>query len=230
VSANVEPTYLPVANWYAQALEAHGVTPQGSGWNTQDGVDTHYESCLGIVEHHVPKPSLLDFGCGPLGLVEYIQRKHSPLSYFCDYYGVDILQPAIDAGIERYPDLADRLTCVDILTTEWRPSRPVDYAIANGVFTLRLGVDHDDMWQFVQACVSKLFSWSRYGVAFNVGSGHVDYESGQWFHIRFDDMADFIVRYTRCFAFLNDYTPYGYTVYMWHPESTELNGVSWVKP
>lgn len=171
--------------------------------------------CLDVIKPGQDRPSVLDFGCGTLAVVEYIERtEHRSVLELIDYQGVDIAPEIVLAARRRYPHYAHRVRCGDILAG--LPLDTFDYAIANGTFTWRESVSWQDMWQFVQDCVAELFAHTRRGLSFHVLSGHVDYETDQWFHVRFDVMADFITKLTRSFVLRNDYTPYGYTVYAYH--------------
>jgi cytochrome c oxidase subunit IV len=86
----------------------------------------------------------------------------------------------------------------------------------NGVLTERRGVSYEDMQQYMQRMLLRVFPVARVGLAFNVMSKHVDWERDDLFHVPFDLLADFLKRsVSRHFQFRADYGLYEYTIYVY---------------
>jgi hypothetical protein len=69
------------------------------------------------------------------------------------------------------------------------------------------------------SALRELWRATRIGVAWNVLSTHVDYQTDDWFHCSFDAMANFLVDDLGCrrFRFLNEHTaPWYYAVHAYH--------------
>ena len=91
-----------------------------------------------------------------------------------------------------------------------------DYIIMNGVFTEKQQLSFDEMWNYVQAMLVKIFPFAGKGLAFNVMSKHVDWERKDLFHLPMDLLASFLAkRISRNFVFRNDYGLYEYTCYVY---------------
>jgi hypothetical protein len=87
----------------------------------------------------------------------------------------------------------------------------------NGVFTEKLELSYQEMFDFMSRTVERVFSLVDVGVAFNVMSKHVDWERDDLFHVPFDEMAAFLIaNVTRNIVLRADYGLYEYTVYAYH--------------
>jgi hypothetical protein len=207
----------PLLTHYDACLREHGATAAGVDYGDPVAADIHYEVALGMVKRKSAptRPSLLDFGCGWGSLLDYMLRtprwfwKSEPMF---DYTGLDILPSSIAAARKRFP--GEDFLCSDI-RTDGVPPRRWDYITACGVYPRATGVDKTELWDFLRESVSMLFDACDIGMSWNVLSSHVDYETDDWLHIPFDQMAEFVNTLTRRFVFRVDYAWPGYTVYAW---------------
>jgi trans-aconitate methyltransferase len=154
-------------------------------------------------------PTLLDFGCGAGGLLKHLRG--TELRDRIHYRGHDLSMRFIDHCRSTFPD--NNFTVGDILTGH--QLEPVDYVIANGVFTQRLSLSHEAMFDFLVSVLSKLVAVARRGVAFNMMSTHVDWERDDLFHIdpaRISGLAD---SFGRRFIIRHDYPLYEFTTYFY---------------
>lgn len=200
--------------FYRGLLDLHGVTHQGVGWadrrtpaEGREAFEAHANAILDVRRRKGPC-TMLDFGCGWGALQDLIFERSLPI----DYTGLDISETAIAAARERFP--YGRFICSDI-RVDGAPG-VYDYAVANGVFACRRGVNHEDFLDFMHDTVLDLFEATRVGVAWNVLSSHVDYETDDWLHVPFDAMAEFVQTLTRSYTFRADYRWPSYTVYAYH--------------
>lgn len=210
-----------IEGYFAQ----HGDTPLGVAWTRPELVAQRYEVMLDVVRRDPVRlrggtaqetVALLDVGCGAAHLYDHL-RAHGP--DLIDYSGIDTSATFIDLCRSKHPEVEFRH--VDILTSnEALPT--CDYAVANGVLTIRADLSQDEMWAYAQRFIAKVFSLARRGVAFNVMSTHLDWERDDLFHVPFDTMAAFVRReLSRHFSFRQDYGAYEYTTYVYRDQDAD---------
>ena len=196
-------------------LERHGDTHLGVDWPNPDDVDTRYQVMLDVMAGRPPtgRVQLLDFGCGASHLYDYMLREGIA---GVDYAGLDLSPRFLELSRSKYP--TNRYWRQDIAADGKVADLPrFDYAVANGVFTMKLGLSFDEMLAYFMRTSERLFGLADQGIAFNVMSKHVDWERDDLFHVPFDLMADFLTtKMSRNFVFRNDYGLYEYTAYVYH--------------
>lgn len=206
------PNYLKIVLHYEACLDKFGDTHRGVDWPDPDDALTRYRVMLDLIPASQTKKrvSLLDFGCGASHLYDYIlsnQLKH------IEYAGLDISEKFIHLSREKHP--GTKYYCVDILKTGAQIPT-FEYVILNGVFTEKLELSHDEMWDYLKRMISKVFEFTGRGMAFNVMSSHVDWERDDLFHLPMDRLAAFLVKdISRDFVIRNDYRLYEYTTYVY---------------
>jgi SAM-dependent methyltransferase len=206
--------YYKIINHYERCLEQFGDTHKGVDWPKLEDVDKRYNVMLDVIkfsnrEHALPV-SLLDFGCGTGHLLEYIKK--SKLD-FIHYSGLDISQRFIDVASLKYPD--NKFYCLDILRSDIQ-LKQFDFIVMNGVFTEKRDLLFDEMWEYFQRMIKKVFQLSTSGLAFNVMSKAVDWEREDLFHLSADLLIEFLAKeVSRNFIIRNDYGLYEYTVYIY---------------
>lgn len=166
------------------------------------------------VMHSPPgtKPTrLLDFGCGASHFYEHLlQHGYENI----EYSGLDISRQFIDLSAEKFP--GNRYWCLDVLADESLDLPRFDYAVMNGVFTVKRELPFEEMLDFMQRVVSRVFELVDIGIAFNVMSKHVDWERDDLFHLPFDLLAAWLTAdVSRNFVLRNDYGLYEYTAYVY---------------
>ena len=209
-----QPSYRAIAAHYAACLERHGDSHLGVDWPSAEDARARYGVMLELIRpgSGVQRHRLLDFGCGASHLLEHIraERRND-----IDYTGLDISEPFVDLSRAKFPDA--RFWCLDVLTDDLSSLPRFDYAVMNGVFTEKIELSYDEMFDFMSRTVARVFSLVEIGLAFNVMSKHVDWEREDLFHVPLDDMAAFLVAdVTRNIVLRADYGLYEYTVYAYH--------------
>lgn len=203
-----ESGYLILKQHYEGKLEQYGDSHLGVDWPDKDDADTRYRIMTELwpAGQHV---SVTDFGCGLSHFFEYLQGN----DIAANYCGVDISGDFIAASHKKYP--ANRYIHADILTSP--AALPVsDYLVANGVFTEKLSMSHEEMWKWVQQMLSILFSKVEKGIACNFMSCNVEWERDDLFHLSLDKLTNFITaKLGRSFVIRNDYGLYEFTVYIY---------------
>jgi SAM-dependent methyltransferase len=204
-----------MTEYFEGLLAAHGDDPRSVDWTNPVYLGPRYEAMLGVMAKTGPYRlyNLLDLGCGLGGL--YGHMRDNWVVAGPAYTGIDVSGKMVEAARAKYPGVDFRrvdLLGGEVLGGHW------DYVVMNGVFTERLDVGHNDMWEYMRRLVDAAWGLARVAVAFNVTSWHVDEHNPLLFHVPFDSIARWLCpKYTRLFAFRNDYHPCEYTVYAYKP-------------
>ncbi|MEM9202303.1 MAG: class I SAM-dependent methyltransferase [Actinomycetota bacterium] len=207
-----EPDYVALVRHYEACFARHGATAAGVDWPDEAGAALRYDVMLDLIRHDPlapTTPTLLDFGCGAGGLLEHLRA--DALGEHIAYRGHDLSARYIEYCRQTYPDV--EFTIGDVL--DGYELAPVDYVVANGVFTERLSLGHDAMFAFMVSVLSKLAEVAQRGVAFNVMSTHVDWERDDLFHVDPGRVADLAGSIGRRFAIRHDYPLYEFTTYLY---------------
>jgi SAM-dependent methyltransferase len=207
-----EKPYLRIVEHYEQCLERFGDCHLGVDWQNEQDADVRYQVMLDIIPTTLRKeqPTLLDFGCGTAALYDYAKKKN--IDHF-KYSGLDI-SPAFTKICKcKYPDL-DFFT-IDVLDPD--ACLPIfDYIVLNGVFTEKISLSFNEMFNYFCLMISKVFSLCMKGMAFNVRSNHVDVMHPDLFHLPMDTLASFLTRnISSNFIIRNDYNLEEYAVYLY---------------
>jgi SAM-dependent methyltransferase len=206
--------WRPLKDHYERSLQAAGATPQGVDWPSGRDLEARFETQLGVLAG-VPAgdepPLVLDLGCGPGLLLDYLAARGRLDSI--RYLGVDISPAMVNAARARWPGHSFEVRDV---TAEPLEPESVDVALMNGVLTVRREIPRERMVEMAEAVVLAAFRAARHGIAFNAMSLHVDWQRDDLFHWGFDEVAAFLKREaTRHVAFRADYGLYDFTAFAW---------------
>ena len=191
-------------------LATHGDGHLGVGWPTDKSALTHYRTMLEVIRKSETEVSVLDFGCGAGGLLEYIQSSHLDN---IRYVGVDVSHTFLKLVRGKFPS-HEFIQCNVLEDPGAIPS--ADYVIANGIFTQKCDLSFQDMWEYSQAVIQSLWPKASKGMAFNFMSKHVDWERSDLFHMPFDTIAQFIrENLSRHFTFRSDYGYFDFATYVY---------------
>ena len=209
----MKKVYDEIVKHYEQCLEKHGDSHLGVDWPNPEDADRRYKIMLDIIrvnEDNDNTVSLLDFGCGTAGLLDYINKVGNQKIVFS---GLDISSKFVEVAQKKYPD--NSFYCFDILDLNKKlPS--FDYIVMNGVFTEKRGLTYDEMFDYFTKLLMKVMQFAKKGVAFNVMSKAVDWERDDLFHLPMDQLNEFLCKnLTRNFIIRNDYGLYEYTTYLY---------------
>jgi SAM-dependent methyltransferase len=203
--------YLDIVNHYEKCLRLFGDSHLGVDWRDPNDAEKRYQVMLDIIQRKAGETvKLLDFGCGTAGLYDYINKKG--ISNI-EYAGLDISSAFIKVSQKKYPNI--RFFNVDILDPD--TSLPnFDYIIMNGVFTEKISLSFEQMFEYFCSVLERAFPYCRKGIAFNVRSNQVDNKEEDLFHLPFDSLAWFLIKQvSRHFLIRNDYGLEEYTVYLY---------------
>jgi len=126
----------------------------------------------------------------------------------------------IEVAQGRHPDAGFEVK--DILSAPSEPEK-FDYAVANGVLTVKSDASFDDMKIFVESFLKRSFGLVKKGLAVNFMSEHVEWKRDDLFHYPFDMAAAFITKeLTRHTVVRADYGLYEYTMYLFRSPADAL--------
>lgn len=194
-----------VRSYFDDKISKFGPTHFGVGWNSAESQMLRFEQFLHLFGRQT-RFSLNDIGCGYGGLLDFLHSK----SIDVDYLGTDVSNIMIEEALKLHAT-GDRV-CFEVSA---KTERIADYAVASGIFNVRMDVAHDDWTAHVLATVDAMHRSSRNGFAFNVLTKYSDKERMR------DDLyyADpgFLfdlckTTYSRNVALLHDYDLYEFTV------------------
>ena len=159
------PGYHTLIDHYEQCLAKHGDSHLGVDWPNARDAETRYRVMLDVITSPPGRPvTLLDFGCGAAHLCEYLTR-HSRAEI--GYVGVDASAKFVELSRRKFPAIP--FHCIDVLADD-RPLPEVDYVVMNGVLTEKRGLSFDEMREYMQRLLPRVFCCARVGLAFNVMS------------------------------------------------------------
>jgi SAM-dependent methyltransferase len=220
--------WLPLQVHYERCLAEAGATPSGVDWPNARDLEERFAVQLGVLDAVPPaaaKPILLDLGCGPGLLLNYLAA--TGRAEAVEYRGIDISPAMIDLGRSRWPGKEFQ---VRDITVDPLPSESVDVVVMNGVLTERQGIPREHMVSMAESLLTAAFQAARVGIVFNVMSRHVDWEREDLFHWGFDEVAAFLKQnLTRHFSFRADYGLFEFSTFAWrHPQRLETSvGPDW---
>lgn len=205
--------YLKIADYYSQAFEKHGATPQGLAWDNQENLNKRYEIMYNIIESPFQPTSILDFGCGYGGFYNRLLKGHR----YINYSGIDINENAIIKARELYPEVS--FFSFDIHTADpeyWYRVKNYDYIICNGTFTVKGPLTQEEMTNFMCSTLEKLWTKTNKGIAFNCMSKILDFERDDLFHVSFDELSMWVYdNLSSKFTIRQDYGLREFTMYVY---------------
>jgi SAM-dependent methyltransferase len=199
-----------IVRHYEGCLAKHGATPRGVDWPNGADLAARFSVMLELVAEGGERPILLDLGCGPGLLLDYLAATGGVDRV--KYHGIDLSSAMIEVARTRWP--THEFSCRDILAAPL-PEQSCDIVIMNGVLTERVSLSVEAMTAMAESLVTAAFHAARIGIAFNVMNAHVDWERNDLFHWPFDSLADFLKREIgRHYAFRADYGLYEYICFV----------------
>lgn len=195
----------PVARYYAQKLDAYGLSPQGVDWNSEDSQRLRFSRLLQVIENERGEATVLDYGCGYGALAHRLIADGRPFRYV----GFDVCTPMIERARENVRDR--RCTFTD--REDGLPA--VDYTVASGIFNVRLEASADAWKTHVSRTIERMAENSRKGFAFNMLTRYADREKLRG-HLYYADPGEYFrlckERWSRNVALLHDYDLYEFTI------------------
>ncbi|NDV02344.1 methyltransferase domain-containing protein [Pseudoroseicyclus tamaricis] len=157
---------------------------------------------------------LCDLACGTGRFLSHLAEAGTPPEA---YLGLDISAAAIARAREAHPPArfpAARFEVRDLLAEP--PRERFTHVVANGLFTVKDSLAHEEMWDFMVRMVTAMWGLAERGIAFNVMSDVVDWRRDDLFHVPTDRLLAFLYRLAgRRVVIRSDYGIYEYTAYVY---------------
>lgn len=197
---------------YAKKFQEFGATSEGVDWGPREKAALRYNAMLNVIPHSERKNlkgvSLLDIGSGYGGQLEFaIQNGLEDL----DFTGIDVVKEMVDFGNEKFSQanfIEGDFLSMDI-------NEQYDYVTCNGILTQKLSASYDEMKEYMDELVTKMFKVCRKGIAFNTMSTYVDYEMEGNFHNDPSELLRSMFKHTRFVRLDHAYPLYEYTIYLY---------------
>ena len=209
--------YKVIQGHYEATLSRHGLTTKGLDWPNTEDLETRYRVMLSGLPRVDGTLSLLDVGCGLAFLADHLDSRPDlpPIAY----RGIDLSPAMTEAAHQRRPDLD--LETRDLIAAPLSAGA-CDFAILNGVFTVKASLDHAAMKGFALALLKAVWPSCRKGLAFNVMSIHVDWMRDDLFHWPMDDaVASLRTELSRHIRIRADYGLYEYTLFIYRESNVD---------
>lgn len=210
-----EPAYHELVRHYEDCLARHGDSHLGVDWPNPDDATRRYRVMLDLVGQRDvgTTPELIDVGCGAGHLLQQARGEGRNLRYV----GIDLSPKFIALCRRKFP--AETFLHLDVLLSPADNPRG-DFVVANGLFTEKRSLSWDAMWEYVRRMIHALHAMARHGLAFNVMSGHVDWQREDLFHLPYDTLAAFLrAEVSRHYVLRADYGLHEYTAYVFREGS-----------
>ena len=152
-----------VAQYYSKKVLTYGATPLGVDWSCVPTQEMRFVQLLKICEFDGPV-TLNDIGCGYGALLAFIGKRHRRKTI--DYLGVDLSAEMIKQARKRWQRRWGEcaLTMFQVGCSSFRPA---DYAVASGVFNVKLNQPTDLWEQMIAQTLSEMHATSQRGFAVN---------------------------------------------------------------
>lgn len=195
-----------VAEYYSSKVLAHGATPRGVDWNSAESQQLRFDTLLRILPTCPGFANLDDYGCGYGALFDYLLN-NSPQTV--DYLGLDVSAAMIAEAHARHPTETARFHHGLV------SPRQADFAVASGIFNVRLETAVSDWEKHVANTLDALHAGTTRGFAFNCLTSYSDPPKRQDYLYYGDPCFYFNLckqRYARNVALLHDYGLYEFTL------------------
>ena len=193
-----------VNKYYTEKIQEYGRTSQGVDWNGDESHHIRFDQLIKVFSDNCKDFSLLDYGCGFGSLIEFLNGKGVEFQYL----GFDISEKMVENAKELYGDkyrFTSSLTEIDIF----------DYAIANGIFNVKLDCSEEDWIKYILKTLNELNARSKRGFSFNVLTKYSEREYMRDYLYYADTtlLFDYCKKnFSRNVALLHDYDLYEFTI------------------
>lgn len=196
-----------VKNYYTQKILEYGPTPMGVDWNSRESQYIRFEQLCKLMNPYSPF-TLLDYGCGYGELINFLTNSNELKKF--KYYGFDISNTMINYAKETFKDNGD------VIFFEELPNIKFDYAIASGIFNVKLSLANDDAWlSYILSTLNLFNQLTTKGFSFNVLTKYSD-ENHMKDYLHYADplfLFDYCKNhFSRNIALLHDYDLFEFTI------------------
>lgn len=152
-----------IDNYYTGKLKEFGNTAKGVDWKDETSQQTRFEQLSKVID--AVNFSVLDYGCGYGAFYNYLKNKNRNFKYT----GYDIAAEMILAAKQNIGSNAD---C--FLTTDETALPVCDYAVASGIFNVRLDIGDAEWQEYIEVTLQKINKLVVKGFSFNMLPSYAD--------------------------------------------------------
>lgn len=197
---------------YESCLEKFGPTELAMEWRKPEQLPLRFEMMLKVAAPAVEPFSILDIGCGFGLLLDYLIEKGFPVT---EYVGVEISPKITEVAKSRHPQA--KFICGDICDTSISLPR-CDYVVTNGMFNLKGTSSDEEMKEFFETSIRRMYDHANKAIAFNVMSSYVNFrDESLYYHDPGETIAFCVHELSRFVRVYHDYPLYEYFTCVYKP-------------
>lgn len=189
---------------YDSNIEEFGLDAKSVGWGTKEKQYLRFKKLLEVVENKDEPFSINELGCGYGELVKFMEEEQFA---FSKYRGYDISEKMIHAAQQYISNTKTELLVQD------KVSKAADYTVTSGIFNVMFDEEKSQWIDYIKRTLNQMFEHSRKGIAFNLLTKYVDFESPNLYYADPSDFFDFCKReLSKKVTLLHDYPLYEWTI------------------
>lgn len=196
-----------VREYYSQKIASHGTTSQGVDWNSKESQYLRFKQLCKVIDKK-QEYSILDYGCGYGELVNFLMEEANA---FSNYTGFDISDKMIAQAQVLFGKNDKRIVFSNDLSNDI-----FDYAVASGIFNVKLDLANDNDWlDYILQTLHLFDQKTKKGFSFNALTKYSDKEYMKDYLYYADPLFIFDYckkEFSRNVALLHDYNLYEFTL------------------
>lgn len=189
---------------YSDNLEKFGIDSKSVGWSTPESQKLRFQKLMEVVDNRDEPFSLNELGCGYGELFKFCLDEGFLLE---QYRGYDISQKMIEAAKDYINNDTASFVCAAEI------DRKCDYTVTSGIFNVKFNEQSADWETYIKNTLEQMFEASVKGIAFNLLSKYVDYETENLYYADPCYYFDFCkTRLSRRVSLIHDYNLFEWTM------------------
>ncbi len=200
-----------VAAYYGDKIRTYGTEPKGVDWKDAASQHLRFAQLIKLFDSKVGG-SVTDYGCGYGEFLLFLRQARIEF----EYLGIDVSEEMIAAASQYCRDIPNAAFAYGS-----SPARVNDYAVASGIFNVRLDFDDQAWLDYIISTLDNMNLHSRRGFAFNCLTKYSDPHLMRRDLYYCDPLLIFDhckMTYSRNVALLHDYDLYEFTVIVRKPK------------
>jgi SAM-dependent methyltransferase len=201
---NFDSITAKVARYYSDRLREHGTTARGVDWSSEESQVLRFVQVARLLPVDEAY-SVVDYGCGYGAVLEFLEGRGDRF----DYQGYDISKAMVDQARRDHGSAQRRFTTAE------DDLEPADFAIASGIFNVKLDTTVDDWSDYVTDTLRRIDRLGNRGFAFNMLTSYSDADRMRP-DLFYGDPCRYFDHCKRTFskqvALLHDYGLYEFTI------------------
>jgi len=199
---SASPPDFATARWYEDKVRTFGYDHRGLGFRSRSSQEKRFEALLSLGDFDGRR--LLDVGCGFGDFLQFLRdRGIQP-----DYTGLDICEPMVSRGRERFAGTAAHFVAADVL--EHTPAGTYDYVVASGIF----GLDSPGVRERIAPTLERMHAWAETGCAANFLSARSPVQAEARVYVDPSEALEIGLGLTPAARLDHSYLPNDFTLYL----------------